>query len=366
MKIITIVGARPQFIKAASVSRAIQEQGGIDEIIVHTGQHFDHAMNDIFFTEMSIPQPKYNLGIHGKQHGEMTGEMMKGIEQILLTEKPDVVLVYGDTNSTLAGALAAAKLHIPIAHVEAGLRSFNLKMPEEVNRILTDRISTYLFCPTENAVSNLEQEGFRGLVAQNGNKIAISIVGDVMYDAVLFYQGEAEKQSALLAKHDLQLGEYLLCTLHRAENTDVPERISSIFEALGEIAKEKRIIIPLHPRTLNVINKMGIKVPDNVSILAPLGYFDMLFLVSKSKLVLTDSGGLQKEAYFLGKICLTLRDETEWTELVSNHFNFLVGADKTRIISTYHAVKENTVDVSTRLYGDGNAAKKIVTALQGN
>jgi UDP-GlcNAc3NAcA epimerase len=350
MKILTIVGARPQFIKAGVVSRKIQQNDNLKEIIVHTGQHYDSNMSDVFFEEMHIPKPDYYLGIGGKSHGAMTGEMIMKIEEITLKEKPDVVLVYGDTNSTLAGAIAASKLHIPIAHVEAGLRSFNMKMPEEINRILTDRVSKWLFCPTDKAVENLKNEGF--------NKLDCKIIksGDVMQDAALFYKKYAKKPKNINIKN-----EFILSTVHRAENTNNIERLKNIYEALDEIAKEIQVILPLHPRTKKILEQNNINF-ENIDIIEPIGYLEMIWLLDNSKMVITDSGGLQKEAFFFKKPCITLRDETEWVELVENNFNVLVGADYNKILEYYNNYKFNT-NFDIDLYGDGKASKKIIESL---
>ncbi|XOB65742.1 non-hydrolyzing UDP-N-acetylglucosamine 2-epimerase [Deferribacteres bacterium DY0037] len=357
MKIVTVVGARPQFIKAAAVSREIARQRalgkGIEEIIVHTGQHFDPNMSDVFFEEMSIPKPDYNLNIHSISHGAMTGQMLEKIEEILLKEKPDWILVYGDTNSTIAGALAARKLHIKVAHVEAGLRSFNMKMPEEVNRIITDRISDVLFPPTDTALANLLDEGF--------DKMGVSIVkcGDVMCDASAYYAPFA-KQPFFIDKTDEQ---FVLCTIHRAENTDDKDRITSIIEALNEVAKDKRVVLPLHPRTKNILAKHELDV-GKLTLVEPVGYLEMIWLLQHCDLVLTDSGGLQKEAFFFGKYCVTMRDETEWTELVTNGVNCLVGADKNSIVKIVASGKMLSDKLrELDLYGRGNASEKIIKGL---
>ncbi|HFU75887.1 MAG TPA: UDP-N-acetylglucosamine 2-epimerase (non-hydrolyzing), partial [Arcobacter sp.] len=285
MKIVTILGARPQFIKAGTVSREIVEYDKIEEVIVHTGQHYDANMSDIFFEEMKIPKPNYFLGIGGKTHGAMTGQMIEKIEEVALNEKPDWIMVYGDTNSTLAGAIVASKLHIKLAHIEAGLRSFNMQMPEEVNRILTDRVSDILFCPTTTAIENLKKEGFENFECKIVNS------GDVMYDGALFYKN-------LAAKPDIEIkNNYILCTIHRAENTDNEDRLKEIFEALNEIAKEMQIILPLHPRTKQKIKNLSLSL-DNITIIDPVGYLEMVWLIDNCTLVMTDSGGLQKEAYF--------------------------------------------------------------------
>ena len=357
MKILTIVGARPQFIKAATVSRAIKNYSDpiLKEVIVHTGQHYDKNMSDVFFNEMQIPQPDYNLGIGGSSHGKMTGEMLTKIEEILLIEKPDCLLVYGDTNSTLAGALAAAKLHVPVAHVEAGLRSFNMRMPEEINRILTDQVSTWLFCPTETAIKNLQLEGF-----EHRPQVSIHQVGDVMYDAVLFYQKIAKPTQAIASLVDRLGDEFYLATIHRAENTDDPVRLSNIIKALNQIASETPIVLPIHPRTAKLIQGLEI---NNINIVEPVGYFDMITLLSNCQGVFTDSGGLQKEAYFFQKPCLTLRDETEWIELIENGFNNLVGANFNSILKAEKNIKSCQFKHSVQLYGKGDASKKIINKI---
>jgi UDP-GlcNAc3NAcA epimerase len=351
MKIVTILGARPQFIKAGTVSREIAKYEEIEEVIVHTGQHYDTNMSDIFFNEMKIPKPHYNLDINGLGHGAMTGQMLEKIEEVLLKEKPDWVMVYGDTNSTIAGALAASKLHIKVAHVEAGLRSFNMNMPEEVNRILTDRISNILFCPTDSAIENLNKEGYENL------DIKVVKSGDVMQDGAMFYKDLSVKPNCKLED------DYILCTIHRAENTDDENRLRSIFEALIEIAKEKQIILPLHPRTKKIIENLDIDT-SNLTIIDPIGYLEMVWLIDNCNLVMTDSGGLQKEAYFFEKQCITLRDETEWVELVKCGANSLVGADKKKIISAYENNSAfNKENSSLDLYGGGNASANIIGAL---
>ncbi len=351
IKIVTILGARPQFIKAGSVSREIAEHDEIQEMIVHTGQHYDKNMSDIFFDEMQIPKPDYNLGVNGKSHGAMTGQMLEKIEEILIKENPDWVLVYGDTNSTLAGALAASKLHIKIAHVEAGLRSFNMNMPEEINRILTDRVSTLLFCPTQTAVDNLQNEGYRSLkniIVQNG---------DVMQDGAVFYTDLAQKP------HNLSINDkFVLSTVHRAENTDDKKRLLAIFSALNEIAKETTIVLPLHPRTRSLL-PAELTLHPNIQVIEPVGYLQMVWLIKNSSLIMTDSGGLQKEAFFFKKPCITLRDETEWVELLEHNFNVLVGADREKIIDAYKRHRFND-DYNIDLYGNAQASAKIVQSLK--
>ncbi len=365
-KILTILGARPQFIKAGNVSRAISKINSnknyqkIKEIIVHTGQHYDTNMSDIFFDEMKIPKPDYFLGIGGKSHGAMTGQMIEKIEEVALKETPDLILVYGDTNSTLAGAIVASKLHIKLAHVEAGLRSFNMKMPEEVNRILTDRISEFLFCPTETAIQNLKNEGFPNTLSDKRLQQIIN-VGDVMQDGAMFYKQYAKKPQ--IANNNFLISDkFLLATIHRAENTDNLNRLISIFDALNEISKEKQIILPLHPRTKKIIEKNNIQV--DFTVIDPVGYLEMIWLLDNCDMVLTDSGGLQKEAYFFNKACITLRDETEWIELVYNKYNVLVGADKEKILTTYkNSELLFSNDYSKNLYGGGKASEEIVKIL---
>lgn len=367
LKILTILGARPQFIKAATVSRAISllnEKGHlrIQEVIVHTGQHYDFKMSNIFFDEMNIPHPDYQLECGNLNHGAMTGRMLGEIEEIILKEKPDHVLVYGDTNSTLAGALAASKLHVPLSHVEAGLRSFKMAMPEEVNRILTDRVSSHLFCPSATAVDNLKKEGFPFETA-NSNTQNIYIVGDVMYDATLFYANIA-KNTVFLKNWDLCEKNYVLCTVHRAENTDNPERLISIFSALQEIAKSLPVVLPLHPRTQNLLKMKGCsKFLESITILEPVSYLEMQRLEMGAKVILTDSGGMQKEAFFHRVPCITLRDETEWIETVDLGWNQLVGSDQENLLSAFNNLKDPLADTFKPVYGNGDAATKCVEYL---
>lgn len=351
MKVLTIIGARPQFIKASVVSKAILEQPSLSEVIVHTGQHFDANMSDIFFEQLGIPKPDYQLDIHGGTHGQMTGRMLMEIESVMLKEKPDRVLVYGDTNSTLAGALAAAKLHIPTAHIEAGLRSYNMRMPEEINRILTDQVSDILFCPTDVAVENLRKEGFEK------KPIKILNVGDVMQDSAMFFAQRATAPIGL----DQQEG-FVLTTLHRAENTDDPVRLASIVQALNEINRNVApVILPLHPRTRGVIERLGLKL--EVQIVDPVGYLEMIGLLQHCGLVLTDSGGVQKEAYFFGKPCVTMREQTEWVELVSCGANVLVGADQQKIVASVSTSMGKVIQDDGQLYGGGQAASRIADTL---
>lgn len=362
LKIVTVIGARPQFVKAAAVSREIAKHADIREVIVHTGQHFDANMSDIFFKEMQIPRPDYHLEINSVGHGAMTGRMLEKIEEVLLQEKPDFVMVYGDTNSTLAGALAAKKLHVRVVHVEAGLRSFNMSMPEEVNRILTDRISDILCCPTENAVANLKAEGY--------DRFPCTVVntGDVMQDAALFYSRMSSERSDIIAASGLSGRDYVLCTVHRAENTDDESRLRAIFEALLEIAVELPVVLPLHPRTGKIIRQalpdLEQEIGRKLSILPPVGYFDMIELIRHSRVVMTDSGGLQKEAYFFRKPCITLRDETEWVELVDQGCNRLVGASRAAILQEFSETKGRISEFAAAIYGEGNASARIIDALR--
>lgn len=350
MNIITIVGARPQFVKAAVVSREIGKHADIHETIIHTGQHFDPNMSDLFFEEMRIPAPGYNLNINSLSHGAMTGKMLEEIEKVLLDKKPDWVLVYGDTNSTLAGALAAKKLHIKVAHVEAGLRSFNMEMPEEINRILTDRISDILFCPTETAIRNLQNEGFGHFPSR------IVLSGDVMLDAALFYRQYSRPPQIELNR------DFVLATLHRAENTDRPQNLLEIIRALETISREQDVILPLHPRTRAKLEALNYDtLHSSIRFIEPVGYLEMIYLLDKCSLVMTDSGGLQKEAFFFRKYCITLRNETEWTELVDHGYNALVGNSYDKIMQAYR--EQPHPDFSTLLYGDGHAAKVIVDTL---
>lgn len=349
-KIVTILGARPQFVKAAVLSRIILKYQAVKEVIVHTGQHYDSNMSDIFFEEMNIPKPAYNLAINGLSHGAMTGQMLQKIEEVLLKEKPDVVVVYGDTNSTLAGALAAKKLHIKVVHIEAGLRSYNMKMPEEINRILTDRISDLLVCPTDTAIENLKQEGFTNMPS----KVVKS--GDIMKDAVAFYSQTSAQKSSIITDLNLQNNEFVLATIHRQENTDNIESLKAIFEALEHIHSGKKVILPLHPRTKSILKKQ--QLVYNIEMINPVGYFDMLELLKHCNLVITDSGGLQKEAFFNKKHCIVAREETEWVELVTNGFAKIVGSNSNQIISAFKGYQNSTANFDMNLFGD-NVGEKI-------
>jgi UDP-GlcNAc3NAcA epimerase len=356
VRVLTVVGARPQFIKAAVVSRAMaelrsRERPDVTEVIVHTGQHYDDNMSDVFFREMHIPEPTYSLGINASLHGDMTGRMLQGIERVLVREKPDAVLVYGDTNSTLAGALAAAKLHVPVAHVEAGLRSFNRRMPEEINRVVADHVSHWLFCPTATAVRNLEREGL--------GPGRILNVGDVMYDAALYYGGVATPSPAVRRLVEPAKEGIYLATVHRAENTDDRSRLAEIIAALDDLAGKAAVVLPLHPRTTKMLRTLAI-TPRRVTVIDPVGYFDMRYLLEHCRAVLTDSGGLQKEAFFFKKPCVTLRDETEWQELVEGGYNALAGADRRRICAVLERLERSPLNWTVQLYGDGAAGARIV------
>lgn len=353
MHVMTIVGARPQFIKAAVVSRVLRGRAGVRESIVHTGQHYDQNMSDVFFTELDIPKPAVHLGVGSGGHGKQTGEMLAGLEKAMLELKPDWVLVYGDTNSTLADALAAAKLHIPIAHVEAGLRSFNRRMPEEINRVVADVLSTLLFVPTETGVRNLAAEGITKNVVRTG---------DVMYDAALYYGDRAGDKA--LQDAGVTAGQYVLCTVHRAENTDDPARLAGILDGVTRVASRLPVVLPLHPRTRNILKQQGGGEPAGVKIVDPVPYLDMVALERSAAAVLTDSGGVQKEAYFYGVPCVTMRDETEWTETVEAGWNELVGAEASRIERAVTRALAGKPAAHPALYGDGHAGEQIADALQ--
>ncbi len=348
-KIITILGARPQFIKAAAVSSIFSKH--FDEILVHTGQHYDSNMSYVFFDELGIPKPAYHLNIGSGSHGAMTGSMLTAIESILLEEKPHFVMVYGDTNSTLAGALAASKLLIPVIHVEAGLRSFNKVMPEEQNRILTDHISNILFAPTQTAIQNLKNEGITE---------GVHLVGDVMYDGILHFTEIAKRKSTILADLNLSDKQFILCTIHRAENTNNPERLRAIFNGLNT-AKEE-IVLPLHPRTQKYVAEYGISIAEHIRIIEPVGYLDMIRLESAAKKIVTDSGGVQKEAFFLEIPCVTLRDETEWVETVENGWNILVGTDEEKIREAILNFKP--ASIPQKCFGSGDTTRRMIEKIK--
>lgn len=344
MKILTVVGARPQFIKAAPVSKALHESG-INEVLIHTGQHHDKQMSDVFFNELNIKEPDYNLGIAGGTHAQMTGRMLSAIEELLISETPSAVLVYGDTNSTLAAALAASKLHIKVIHIEAGLRSWNRRMPEEVNRVLTDNVSDLLLCPSHRAVLNLQREGIEDSVYE---------VGDVMADVCRFVMKNPPDISCLLSNLGIDSKEYCLATFHRAENTDSKEQLASILDALGELPVP--VVFPIHPRTRDAIERYELMLPPNFILAKPLGYADMIGLLLNTRLLYTDSGGLQKEAYWTKTPCATLRNDTEWIETVDAGWNRLVGSNQKKILEAFEELPITEKYVS--LYGDGDAANK--------
>ena len=359
MKIVTVVGARPQFIKAAAISRVIKKSyaNDIEEILVHTGQHYDSNMSGMFFDELNIPVPKYNLGISNVSHGVMTGRMLEAIESVLTQESPDCLLVYGDTNSTLAGALAAAKIRIPIMHVEAGLRSFNIGMPEEINRIIADRLSTLLFCPTVTAVNNLKLEGIvKG----------VHNVGDVMYDVALFYANQVQKPESILNTLGMMSEEYVLVTCHREENTEARERLIEILSALDYLADRFRIVFPLHPRTRKVIEKCNLSgYLNKLTVIEPLPFLDMMILEKNATTIITDSGGVQKEAFFYEVPCLTMRDDTEWIETIDAGANILVGANSESIRQGMESLfsEQWKPNFESRPFGDGQAAETVIGLL---
>ena len=353
MKIVTVVGARPQFIKAAAVSRAVRARAGVDEILVHTGQHYDPSMSAVFFRELGIPEPDHHLGVGSGSHGVQTGRMLAAIEDVLSTVAADRVLIYGDTNSTLAGALAAAKLGIPIAHVEAGLRSFNRRMPEEINRVVADHLCAMLFAPTADAVANLRREG----IADE----QIHLVGDVMFDVALFYAERAEEVSTILDRLSLLPGRYVLATVHRAENTDDPVRLANLLHGLKAAARAQPVVLPLHPRTKAALARIdgGVRASNGLMLIDPVGYLDMVKLERHARLIATDSGGVQKEAFFHGVPCVTLRDETEWVELVAAGWNRLVPPLSADAISDALTTEAAPPPPPKGLYGDGHSAERI-------
>lgn len=375
IKILTIIGARPQIIKASALSRAIKKSFNtqIKEILVHTGQHYDANMSQVFFDEMGIPKEDYNLEIHEKTHGLQTAKMLESIEQLILTENPDFVVVYGDTNSTLAGALAASKVHIPVVHIEAGLRSFNKNMPEEINRIMSDHVSTLLFSPTQTGLKNLINEGFKtdALPPYSASNPKVYHCGDVMYDNSLYFSEIAEKKSTLLSKLNLQKNKYVLATIHRPANTDNPEKLSAIFEAMQEISSQAPIVLPLHPRTKNCMeqslsSELLNKIQNNnsIKIIPPVSFFDMIALEKSALLFATDSGGVQKESHFFKKPCLILRPETEWIELVHNKTAVITDTDKNKIIDSFNwFINHKDKLVFSEIFGDGHAAEFICKQL---
>ncbi len=377
MKIVTIIGARPQIIKAAALSRAIREHFSkeVKEVIVHTGQHYDDNMSQVFFDELGIPAPNYNLGVGSASHGVQTAKMIEGIEEILLKEKPDFLVLYGDTNSTLAGAIAASKIHVPIVHIEAGLRSFNKSMPEEINRICCDHCSTLLFSPTATGFKNLINEGFN---PDNKRKFTIDNpgiyhCGDVMYDNSKYFANIADQKSQILDKEGLRGKDYVLCTIHRDNNTDQPERLNAIFKALLKISESKMVVLPLHPRTSKLLNvnldkSLLDKITNNpnIKILPPASFLDMIVLERHAQMVITDSGGVQKEAFFFQKPCLILRTETEWKEIVECGAAVITDADENRIVESFNNFIDNPPHNYPEIFGDGNAAVFICKEMLEN
>ena len=353
----SIVGARPQFIKAAAFSRLARGTPGITEKLLHTGQHYDENMSSIFFEEMEIPPPDFQLGIGSGNHGAQTGRMLENIEKVILEERPDWVLVYGDTNSTIAGALAASKLHLPVAHVEAGLRSFNRKMPEEINRVLTDHCSNLLFAPTPQAQQNLRKEGIP--------EERIRQVGDIMFDVALFYSERAQHRSNVLSNLDLAPKNFILATIHRAENTDDPKILSEIMQAFSELSADRKIILPIHPRTRAALARTSITPPAGLHVIDPVGYLDMVLLEKNASLIVTDSGGVQKEAYFHSTPCVTLRTETEWVELLESGWNKLVPPNSSsEIVQGMLQMLNSTMDKPRKqFYGTGKTAELILKTL---
>ncbi len=360
-KIVTVVGARPQFIKASAVSSAIRETPGIQEILVHTGQHYDQGMSDIFFQELGIPTPEYQLGIGSGPHGQQTGRMMEALEPVLAKESPDWLLIYGDTNSTMAAALVAAKLNLPIAHVEAGMRSFRRDIPEEVNRVVADHLSTLLLPPTPQAVRNLAQEGI------SGPKVVM--VGDVMFDVARKYAESSIADQGLLGTLGVSPNAFILATIHRAENTDDLSRLSTIFRAMEVLAEEMPLVVPIHPRTEEALARAGIVASDipGLRIIRPVGYLEMALLETSARLVLTDSGGVQKEAYFHRRPCVTFRTATEWTELVDMGWNHLVdpSVGSNALVQVVRSALDRPLPPWEPIYGSGNASEMIVEALLG-
>ncbi|GAB4453049.1 MAG: UDP-N-acetylglucosamine 2-epimerase (non-hydrolyzing) [Bacteroidia bacterium] len=367
-KIVTLIGARPQIIKAAALSRIIQQYYAhqLQEIIVHTGQHYDENMSNVFFDELNIPKPHINFNVGSGIHGKQTALMIEKTEEVLLKLQPDALVIYGDTNSTLAGAIAASKLLVPVFHIEAGLRSYNKTMPEEINRIMADHVSTLLFCPTQQAIKNLEKEGFKlhtHHCSINEPKIILS--GDVMYDNSLYFSEIAERKSSILKKLNLSQ-HYILCTIHRNNNTDIAERLNNIFSALLKISNEIPIVIPLHPRTKKMLPTQlnsniyhQLQQNKNIIITEPVSFLDMIMLEKNCSMIITDSGGVQKEAYFFKKPCIVLRPETEWVELLDTGTTLLADADAEKIVNAFQTLKNTTIDKFLPFYGDGNAAKKI-------
>jgi UDP-GlcNAc3NAcA epimerase len=358
MKILTVIGARPQFIKAIAISHAAAQTGGVEEILLHTGQHYDDNMSAVFFRELGLAEPKYRSNIGGGPHGQMTGRQLAAIEEALVAEKPDMCLVYGDTNSTLAGALAAAKLHVPVAHVEAGLRSFNRRMPEEINRVVTDHLATWLFAPTQTAVDNLDREGITAS--------KVHLVGDVMYDLAKLIIDGPDRRTKILDRLRLEARGYAVATLHRQENTDDPGRLLAILRALAELAASMPVLFPMHPRTGRAVASFPLAAAalEKLTVTEPLGFFDMATLLSQARLAVTDSGGVQKEAFFYKVPCVTVRDETEWVELVDLGWNRLPEAiDTGLIVESIRSALAAPPGSDAQPYGDGRAAEAILSTI---
>ncbi len=374
-KIVTIIGARPQIIKSSAISRAVRKKymNDFQEVIVHTGQHYDENMSEVFFEELSIPRPNYNLNVGSGKHGEQTASMINGIEEILIKENPDFIILYGDTNSTLAGAIAASKIHIPIVHIEAGLRSYNKKMPEEINRILADHSSTYLFPPTQAGLDNLIKEGFSitNSTPYSMDNPCIANVGDVMYDNSMYFSKVADKQSEIISTLDLEPENYILCTIHRNNNTDNPKHLEEIFLALDTIAHQNNIdiILPLHPRTKNKLDTANSSLISKslrnprIKLIEPVPFLDMISLEKNSKLIITDSGGVQKEAYFFKKPCLILRNETEWIEILNSNAAYLCGHNSTNILEGYQKIMDQETFEYQPYYGSADASERILETL---
>lgn len=356
MKVLTVVGARPQFIKTVPMTAALKAKG-CEQVIAHTGQHYDYRLSQVFFDELGIPEPDVNLGVGSGKHGAQTAGMLAGLEEVIEKHRPDWVLLHGDTNSTVAGVLAASKMQVPVAHIEAGLRSFNRKMPEEINRIIVDAVSDALFAPTEAAIRNLEREGI--------SSERLHFVGDIMYDAALMHVQRADKTSDILKRINIDKGAFILATVHRAENTNDPQRLSTIFDGLKAVAEKIPVVIPLHPRTRSIMDRLGIlkDTESKLNVIEPAGYLDMIMLEKSAAVVATDSGGVQKEAYFYGVPCITLRDETEWVELLETGWNRICSPSNKSAVVDAIISAVGTKGKPCKLYGDGGACDKIVSTL---
>jgi len=369
-RILTIIGARPQIIKAAAISRAVKNvfADQIQECILHTGQHYDSNMSQVFFDELGIPQPNYNLGVGSGHHGSQTAKMIAGIEEVLLSDHFDGIILYGDTNSTLAGAVAASKLHVPVFHIEAGLRSFNMSMPEEVNRIVCDQLASICFAPTQTAVDNLRHEGFMDSRAtfKGGKHRRVCNCGDVMYDNSIYFASMAHQHSSIIQDLGLTPYNFILATIHRDNNTDTPERLNAILQALTDLSEQDHIpvVLPLHPRTRKIIENSPstVNLPESIRIVPPASFFEIIMLEQNARIVMTDSGGVQKEAFFFEKPCVILRPETEWVEIVDHGAGIIADADYQQIISAYHRLVDHPVHFP-KLFGDAHAAEKILQTI---